>query len=104
VTEGNEEMPSDIQALRDQFPGWTFGTVWASAASGPDARRIWAVKGGLLFSAWTAEELAFDLFRQTGRGQGATAPEPTENLGPADRTGFRGGGRTGSGLSRRSRS
>jgi hypothetical protein len=76
VTAGNEEVPSDIQALRDQFPGWTFGTVWASAASGPDTRRIWAVQGGLLFSAWTAEELAFDLFRQTGAGQGVIAPEP----------------------------
>jgi hypothetical protein len=46
------DIPNDVQSLREQFPGWTFGTVWASAASGPDARRIWASKDGFLLSAW----------------------------------------------------
>jgi hypothetical protein len=41
------DIPDDVQSLRDQFPGWTFGTVWVSAASGPDARRIWATKDGV---------------------------------------------------------
>jgi hypothetical protein len=58
------DIPDDVQGLRDQFPGWTFGTVWASAASGPDARRIWASKDGYLLSAWTAAELAAEIRRQ----------------------------------------
>jgi hypothetical protein len=62
---GAADIPGDIQRLRDQFPDWTFGTVWASAASGPDARRIWASKDGFLLSAWTAAELAADIRRQS---------------------------------------
>jgi hypothetical protein len=58
------DIPDDVQRLREQFPGWTFGTVWASAASGPDARRIWAMRDGVLLSAWTAAGLAADLRRQ----------------------------------------
>jgi hypothetical protein len=57
-------IPDDITQLREQFPGWTFGTVWASAASGPDSRRIWAQRDGFLLSAWTATELAADIRRQ----------------------------------------
>jgi hypothetical protein len=52
------DIPDDVARLRDEFPGWTFGTVWASAASGPGARRIWAAKDGFLLSAWTAAELS----------------------------------------------
>jgi hypothetical protein len=58
------DIPDDVQGLRDKFPGWTFGAVWASAASGPDARRIWASKDGFLLSAWTAGELAAEIRRQ----------------------------------------
>ena len=58
------DIPDDIQRLHDDFPGWAFGTVWASAASGPDARRIWAAKEGFLLSAWTASELAAEIRRQ----------------------------------------
>jgi hypothetical protein len=61
---GAADIPDDIQRLRDQFPDWTFGTVWASAASGPDARRIWASRDRFLLSAWTAAELAADIRRQ----------------------------------------
>jgi len=57
-------IPDDIAQLREEFPGWTFGTVWTSAASGPDARRIWAQRDGFLLSAWTAAELASDIRRQ----------------------------------------
>jgi hypothetical protein len=60
----DEPIPDDIASLREEFPGWTFGTVWASAASGPDARRIWAQRDGFLFSAWTAPELAANIRRQ----------------------------------------
>lgn len=57
-------IPDDIAQLRAEFPGWTFGTVWVSAASGPDSRRIWAMRDGFLLSAWTAAELAADIRRQ----------------------------------------
>jgi hypothetical protein len=58
------DIPDDVQSLRDQFPGWTFGTVWATAASGPDARRLWATRDGYLLSAWTVGELAAEIRRQ----------------------------------------
>ena len=58
-------QPDDVARLREQFPGWTFGTVWATAASGPDKRRLWAVHDGILLSAWTAAELAADIRRET---------------------------------------
>jgi hypothetical protein len=58
------DIPDDIQRLRDQFPCWTFGTAWTAAASGPDARRLWAVRDGYLLSAWTASELASEIRRQ----------------------------------------
>ena len=49
---------TDLDDLHEQFPGWRFGTVWASAATGPDARRLTATKDGILLTAWTAAELA----------------------------------------------
>jgi hypothetical protein len=60
----DEPISVDLAALREQFPGWTFGTVWASAATGPDARRLWAMRDGFLLSAWTAAELAAEIRRQ----------------------------------------
>ena len=51
-------MDDDLAKLRMDHPGWNFGSVWASAASGPDARRLWASRDGMLLSAWTAAELA----------------------------------------------
>jgi alkanesulfonate monooxygenase SsuD/methylene tetrahydromethanopterin reductase-like flavin-dependent oxidoreductase (luciferase family) len=47
----------DMSQLRSEFPQWRFGTVWASAASGPDSRRLWAQNGNVLVTAWTAAEL-----------------------------------------------
>lgn len=44
--------------LQQDYPGWRFGSVWASAGSGPDARRIYATKDGRLITAWTAAQLA----------------------------------------------
>jgi hypothetical protein len=58
------DIPDDVQSLRDEFPGWTFGTVWATAASGPDARRLWALRDGYLLSAWTVGKLAAEIRRQ----------------------------------------
>ena len=47
--------------LRREHPGWQIGTIWATAASGPDARRLSATKDGILLTAWTAAELARDI-------------------------------------------
>jgi hypothetical protein len=58
--------PDDITQLREQWPGWTFGTVWASAGTGPDQRRIWAVRGGFMLSAWSAAELSASIRRDFG--------------------------------------
>jgi hypothetical protein len=56
--------PGDLAKLRRDFPAWNFGTVWASAASGPDARRLWASRDEVLLTAWTAAELARDIRRE----------------------------------------
>jgi len=63
---GDGEMPDDLAGLRQDWPGWSFGTVWASAASGPDARRVYAARDTCLITAWTAAELAVSLRRETG--------------------------------------
>jgi hypothetical protein len=39
-------VDDDLATLRKDYPGWDFGSVWASAASGPDARRLWAARDG----------------------------------------------------------
>ena len=60
-----DEVPGDLTGLRQDWPGWQFGTVWASAASGPDRRRVFAQCGRVLLTAWTAAELAASLRRET---------------------------------------
>jgi hypothetical protein len=50
-------MDDDLTKLRRDHPAWKIGSVWASAASGPDARRLWASRDGVMLSAWTAAEL-----------------------------------------------
>ena len=52
------QQPSDIDLLRRTFPSWGFAAVWQAAASGPDSRRLVAVKGEQVLSAFTAEDLA----------------------------------------------
>ena len=66
-------MDDDLTKLRRDHPGWNFGSVWASAASGPDARRVWASRDGMLLSAWTAAELARDIRREDDAGQHGSA-------------------------------
>ena len=58
------EMDDDLTKLRRDHPAWNIGSVWATAASGPDARRLWASRDGVLLSAWTAAELARDIRRE----------------------------------------
>ena len=55
---------TDLDALRQDHPGWRIGSVWASAASGPDARRLYAAKDGRMITAWTAGELAASIRRE----------------------------------------
>jgi len=55
---------SDIAELQDQFPDWVIGSVWASAASKPDIRRLTARKGVILLSAWNKTELAISIRRE----------------------------------------
>jgi hypothetical protein len=57
-------MEDDLSQLREEFPGWRFGTVWASAASGPDKRRLYATKDGITVTAWNRFELAIDIRRE----------------------------------------
>ena len=68
---------SDLDQLRSEFPGWQFGSVWASAASGPDARRVFAARATCLITAWTATELAIRL-----RQEEADERRRQEYLGP----------------------
>jgi hypothetical protein len=51
-------MSSDLDQLRARHPAWRFGSVWATAATGPDARRLWASRGSVHVHAWTAAELS----------------------------------------------
>ena len=50
--------------LQREHPGWQIGMVWATAASGPDARRLTASREGVLLTAWTAAELARNIRRE----------------------------------------
>jgi len=67
----------DLSKLREQFPGWQFGSVWASAASGPDARRVFAARDTCLITGGTAAELAIRL-----RQEEADERRRQEYLGP----------------------
>jgi hypothetical protein len=54
-----EPLSSDLAGLRREFEGsgWRFSSVWASAGTGPDARRLTATRGTVLLTAWTGAEL-----------------------------------------------
>ena len=57
-------LSDDLAQLREEFPAWRFGTVWATAASGPDQRRLWATREGVTLTAWNRFELAADIRRE----------------------------------------
>ena len=63
---------TDIDRLKQDHPGWFIGSVWASAASGPDARRLVATRNGIQVHAWTAAELS----RLIRHEEGAQAGPP----------------------------
>jgi hypothetical protein len=54
----------DLTKLREEYPSWRFGTVWATVATGPDVRRLTASKDGILLSAWNATELSQEIRRE----------------------------------------
>jgi hypothetical protein len=55
-------MNDDVARLEAAHPGWQISTVWASACSGPDARRLMAYRytgqRRVLLTAWTEAELS----------------------------------------------
>jgi hypothetical protein len=55
---GESFQCDDLDQLRDTFPGWIFGAFWITAASGPDRRRLWALRGPVAVTAWDAGTLA----------------------------------------------
>jgi hypothetical protein len=57
-------LSDDLTQLEEEFPGWRFGTVWATAASGPDKRRLYATRDGVTLTAWNRFELATDIRRE----------------------------------------
>ena len=70
-------LRDDLARLREEHPGWDFGTVWTTANSGPDQRRIWASRDGILLSAWNAAELSRDINREQAGG-----PKREEDTSP----------------------
>jgi hypothetical protein len=67
-------MPeSDLDQLHEAYPDWRFGSVWCSAASKPDARRLTASKDGVLLTAWDAaglrEQIAYEETRGSQHGK-----------------------------------
>lgn len=70
-------LTDDLARLREEHPGWNFGTVWTTVNSGPDQRRIWASRNGILLSAWNAAELSRDIGREQAsepEREGETSP------------------------------
>ena len=70
------DMPEadDLTQLREEFPGWRFGIVWATAASGPDRRSVWARQGDMLLSDWTAAGLRAAIHAEQRRNPGTSGP------------------------------
>jgi hypothetical protein len=48
----------DIDRLRADHPGWEITVAWTSAATGPDFRRLAAVRAGIRLTAWTPAGLS----------------------------------------------
>jgi hypothetical protein len=48
----------DIDRLRAQHPAWRIEYTWTARNSGPDSRRLAAVREGIRVTAWTAAELS----------------------------------------------
>jgi len=53
-----ERQVSDVDQLRQRHPLWAIGTLWTTAASGPDQRRFTASREGVQLHAWEPGELS----------------------------------------------
>jgi hypothetical protein len=58
-------QPDDLAQLRDMFPEWEIEARWTVAGTGPDSRYLLASKGEVTVSAWTPEDLAVEIRRET---------------------------------------
>jgi hypothetical protein len=58
-------QPGDLEQLREQFPDWEIEPRWTVAGTGPDSRYLLASRSGVTVSAWTPEELAAEIRRET---------------------------------------
>ena len=58
-------QPDDLAQLRAQFPDWEIEARWTVAGTGPDSRYLLASRSGVTLSAWTAEDLAAEIRRET---------------------------------------
>jgi hypothetical protein len=67
----DDAISSDLAGLRKEFEGsgFTFGSVWASAGAGPDARRLFASHGTMLITAWNAAELRLRIREEMRRSE-----------------------------------
>ena len=65
-----DQRNDPLGALYKDFPSWRLGTVWTSAASGPDRCRLTAYRDGVLLSAWNVAELAGKLRHEENQGTG----------------------------------
>ena len=67
----DEAISNDLADLRKEFEGsgFIFGSVWASAGAGPDARRLFASHGTLLITSWNAAELRMRIREEMRRRQ-----------------------------------
>ena len=66
ITLDESSQPSDVEQMRATFPGWEIEARWTVAGTGPDSRYLLASRGGVTVSAWTPEDLAAEIRRETG--------------------------------------
>jgi hypothetical protein len=59
-------QPDDLAQLREQFPDWDIEARWTVAGTGPYSRYLLASRSGVTLSAWTLEDLAVQIRRETG--------------------------------------
>jgi hypothetical protein len=74
----------DISRLQSEHPQWQVGSMWTSAASGPDRRRLWAARGGILVTAPDAIGLSAQITREEQRLGWSAPPGATERSPGAD--------------------
>jgi len=72
IVPSSRKVSSDLCAVRCEIP---YSWARLSAATGPDARRLYAAKDGQMITAWTAGELAAGIRREE-------ADPPPDRAGP----------------------